>query len=169
MFSMPNRRSSWALRFLILFEHFALVEGPLDRHLQFFVDQRLGEEIERAGANRFDGRFDGAVAGEQDHGRVRMMLAAMGQDVEAVAVGQADVGQHEVVRLAIDGRHCRGPIGGDVDPIALLAQPIGHRFQHVPIVVDQQQQRLLHCELYRGGQRVRRPHVTASERQANAR
>ena len=30
-------------------------------------------------------------------------------------------------------------IGGDVDFVALLAQPIGHRFQHVAIVVDQQQ------------------------------
>ena len=89
---------------LVFLEHFALAQGPLDGQQQFFVDQRLGEEVERAGANRLDGRFDRAVAGEQDHARVGMVLPAMGQNVEAVAVAQANVGQHEVVRLAIDRR-----------------------------------------------------------------
>ena len=49
MFSMPKRRSSWALSVLVLFEHLLLAEGPVDGHLQLFVDQRLGEEIEGPG------------------------------------------------------------------------------------------------------------------------
>ena len=35
---------------LVLFDHLLLVERPLDGHQQFFVDQRLGEEIEGARA-----------------------------------------------------------------------------------------------------------------------
>ena len=54
MFSMPKRRSSWALRFLFSSMTFALRDGPLDGQSQLFVDQRLGEEVERAGANRLD-------------------------------------------------------------------------------------------------------------------
>ncbi len=59
------------LEVLVLFEHLLLVQGPFDGHFQLFVDQRLGEKIERAGANGLDGRFDGAVAGHQDHGHAR--------------------------------------------------------------------------------------------------
>ena len=58
MFSMPKRMSSCALSVLFSSITLPLVERPLDRHLQFFVDQRLGEEIERAGADRLDRRFD---------------------------------------------------------------------------------------------------------------
>ncbi len=32
---------------LVFLDHLALVQGPLDGHLELFVDQRLGEEVER--------------------------------------------------------------------------------------------------------------------------
>ena len=88
------------LRFelLVLFDHFALRQRPVDRHAQLFVDQRLGEQVERAGPQRFDARFDRRIAGDQDDRRLRIVLAAMRQNLEAVAVGQADVGQHQVER-----------------------------------------------------------------------
>ena len=104
MFSMPKRRSSWAFSSLVLFDHLALVQRPLDGHLQFFVDQRLGEEVEGAQADRLDRRFDRAVAGDHDDGRGGLLAAAMGQQFEAVAVAQADVDQHQVVALAVHGR-----------------------------------------------------------------
>ena len=104
MFSMPKRRSSWALQHAVLLDHLALVQRPLDGHLQFFVDQRLGEEVEGAQADRLDGRFDRAVAGDHDDRGGGLLLAAMGQHVEAVVVAQADVGQHQVVGLAVDRR-----------------------------------------------------------------
>ena len=112
---------------LVLFDHLALVQGPLDGHLQLFVDQRLGEEVEGPQADRLDGRLDRAVAGDHDHGRVRLLLAAMGQQVEAVAVAQADVDQHQVVGLAIDGGDAFGQAGGRIGLVALLAEPVGHR------------------------------------------
>ena len=72
---------------------------------------------------------------------LRVVLAAVGQDVEAVAVGQADVGQHQVERLAARSaaqRPSRRPVAVST-LVALLAQPVGHRFEHVAVVVDQEQ------------------------------
>ncbi len=74
------------LEVLVLFQHLALVQGPLDRHFQLFVDQRLGEEIEGSRADRLDRRVHRAVAGDHDHRRGRLLLPAVGQHVEAVAV-----------------------------------------------------------------------------------
>ena len=125
------------LEVAVLFQDLALVESPLDGQLQLFVDQRLGEEIEGPRADRLDRRLDRPVAGNQDHGRGGMVPAAMGEDVEAVAVAQADVGQDHVVGLAGEGREGFGPAGGGIDLIALLAEPFGHRGQDVPVVIDQ--------------------------------
>ena len=85
------------LEILVLFDDAAMIQGPIDRHFQLVVDDRLGDQVEGAGANGLDGGFDGAVAGHQDDGRVRALLAAMGQDVEAVAIAQAQVDQGQVV------------------------------------------------------------------------
>ena len=124
-----------------------LVQRPLDGQLQFFVDQRLGEEVEGAQADGFDGRLDRAVAGDHDDGRGRLLLAAIGQHVEAVVVAQADVGQHQVVGLAIDGRGGLGQAGRRVGLVALVAEPVGHRGQQMPIVVHQEQRAaLLHAK-----------------------
>ena len=87
-----------------------------------------------------------------------MVLAAMGEEVEAVAVAQADVGQHQVVGFAVHGGEALGKAGRPCRWLALLAEPVGHRGQHVAIVVDQQQRsQLFHvvtlaapqCGLYR--------------------
>jgi len=66
----------------------------------------------------------------------RMMLAAMGQHVEAVAVGQADIDERQVERLAAESRDRGRAVGHSVDPITLFAQPLGHRFQDMTIVVN---------------------------------
>ena len=66
MLSMPKRRSSCARRLSFSSMHAALRKRPLDRHQQLVVDQRLGEVVERAGANGFDRAVRRAVAGDQD-------------------------------------------------------------------------------------------------------
>ena len=111
---------------------------------QLLVDQRLGQEIERPGANRLDRRIDRAVAGDHDDGGVRAVPAAVLEDLEAVAVAQADVGQHQVVGLPVDGGDGLGATGGRVQLIALIAEPIGHRGQHVSIVVHQKKYAAFH-------------------------
>ena len=98
--SMPKRRSSWALRFLFSSSTTRVFRARSMRQLQLFVDQRLGQQVERAGANRLDGRLDGAVAGDQNHDQRGVLLAAMGQQIEAVAVAQSNIEQQHVVGLA---------------------------------------------------------------------
>ena len=96
------------LEVLVFFEHFALIQCPLDGHFQFFVDQRLGEEIERAGANRFDRRFDRAVAGDQDHRRGG--VAARGHWPSSSKPSPSPrrmSASTQVVRLAIERGHAR--------------------------------------------------------------
>ena len=69
MFSMPNRRSSWAFRVSVFLDDLLLVESPLNGHEQLFVDQRLGQEVEGPEPNGVDGGFHGAIAGDHDDRR----------------------------------------------------------------------------------------------------
>ena len=157
MFSMPKRRSSCAFKHAVLFDDLVLVERPLDGDLQFFVNQRLGEEIEGAQADRLDGRFNRAIAGDHDDRGGRLLAAAIGQHLESVVAAQADVGQHQVVGLAVHGRGGLGHIGGGVGLVALVAEPVGHRGHEVPIVVHQQQRAaLLHRNTLRVGRGLSR-------------
>ena len=135
--SSPTRRSSWARRFVFSVDHRPLRERPLDRHQELVVDQRLGEIVERAGANRFDRAVRRAVARQQNHLRRRPVAAAMLEQIEAVAVAESHVAEHEVVRLAAQRLERVAVAGGRVEVVALAAEPVGHRFQHVAIVVDQ--------------------------------
>jgi hypothetical protein len=127
------------LEIFIFFDDAALIERPIDRHFQLGVDERLGQKVEGAGADRLHGHFDRAVAGEQDHRHAGMVLTAMGEHVEAVAIGKPHVAQYQVGRFAVDRRHARRTISRRVELVALLAQPIGHRFEHVAIVVDEEE------------------------------
>ena len=50
----------------------------------------------------------------------------MREHVEPIAVGEPNVGQHQIERLSVDCRHGRSPIGRDVDLVALFTEPVGH-------------------------------------------
>jgi hypothetical protein len=84
----------------VLFDDQALGEGPLDRHHQLVVDQRFGEVVDRAGPQRFNRRVGVAVAGDQDHLALGVRAADLLQEIEAVAVLEADVDQEQVVGFA---------------------------------------------------------------------
>jgi hypothetical protein len=132
------------LEVLVFFQNLPLIESPLDRHFEFFVDQRLGEQVERPGADPLDGGFHGTVAGDQYDRRLRPMLPAVGQDVKPIAIGESDVGQHQIVWLLGERLNRRGITPGRVEQIALLTQPIGHRFEYMAVVVHQQNCIALH-------------------------
>ncbi len=139
MFSMPKRRSRLRPQHAVLFDDLVLIQRPLDGHLQFLVDQRLGEEIEGPEADRLDGRFDGAVAGDHDDGAGRLLLPAVGKDVESVVRAEADVDQRQVVGLPLHGRGGLGHIARRVGLVSLAAEPVGHRGRQMSIVVHQEQ------------------------------
>ncbi len=66
----------------------------------------------------------------------------MGQEIEAVAIAQADIDQDQVVGLAIDGGDAFGKVRCRFDLVALFAEPLGHRAEHVAIVVYQKKRGL---------------------------
>ena len=73
-----------------------------------------------------------------------MPTPAVGEDLEAVAVPQPDVGQDDVVKLGVDRRGGLGTTGCRVHLVPLFPEPLGHRGQHVPIVVYQKERTLVH-------------------------
>ena len=114
MFSMPKAHVELCLEIDVLFDDFLLIQGPIYGEFQLLVDQWLGEKIERSGADGFDCRFDRTVSGDHDNCRFRMVLPAMFQDLESVALAQANVGQHNFVVLMIDSRDGFRHAGGRV-------------------------------------------------------
>jgi len=128
------------LRFegLVLLDDLALIQRPLDGKLQFVIQQRLGEQIEGAAADGIDGGFHRAVARDQDHRGLRTLSTAVRQHLEAVVLAQSNVDQGQIVRPFVEGFDRRAVAGGRVELEALLAQPVGHRFENVPIVVNEQ-------------------------------
>ena len=73
-----------------------MADGALEGHFQLGIDQWLGEEIERAAPDGVHGHFDGAVAGDEDHRGGGDLFAAMGEDIETVAIGEAHVAEDVV-------------------------------------------------------------------------
>ncbi len=76
------------------------------RHLgqQFVVRPRLGDVVARAVFERRARHVDGAIRGDQHHRQAGIPLVDFSQQLEAVAVGQADVEQEQVEGLLVDTR-----------------------------------------------------------------
>ena len=124
---------------VVFAKHGPLRQGPLDRHQQLIVDERLGDVVERPGANRLDRPVRRAVAGHKDHLRTGPIAAALLEQIEAVAILQPHVGQHQVERLLPQPVQRIGIAGRRVQLVALAAEPIAHRLEHVAVVVNQQE------------------------------
>ena len=149
---------------LVFFEHTALADGALEGHLQLGINQWLGEEIERAAADGVHGHFDGTIAGDEDHRGGGDLFAAMGEDVEAVAIGEAHVAKDDVGDFT--RKRCKGrrTIAGGIDFVTLIAEPVAHRLADVAVVVDQEQGGLGHGDRvlgsgFPGGAGTGRVHV----------
>src|SRR3569833_649771 len=63
------------------------------QHLQI---DRLGDEVEGAGLERADRGLHAAVGGDHGHRRIGIILLNMLHELDAVAVGQAHIGEAEV-------------------------------------------------------------------------
>ena len=62
------------LQVFVFLHHAALRQSPLNRHFQFFIDQRFGQQVEGAGSQCIDAGIDGAVACQQNHGLLGTQL-----------------------------------------------------------------------------------------------
>ena len=125
------------LEILVFVDDVALRDGPLDRHQQLVVDQRLGEVVERPGANRFDRAVGRAVAGHQDDLRRPASCGGIARADRSRRHREADVGSTRSYDFAAELIERIGIASGRVELVALRAEPIAHRFEDVSIVVNQ--------------------------------
>ena len=111
-----------ALEFEILVAQAARFDGVLEDDEGAVERERLFEKVVCAELGGFDRGFDGAVAADDDDFRTLLgvELAHVRKHVEAVAIGQPDVEQHDVVGRVLDehqgfgrgggGGHARSPL-----------------------------------------------------------
>ena len=104
--------------------------------------QRLFDEIERAEFDGADGRFDVAVAGDQDDLRIDLPLAQPRERREAVHAGQPHVQDDQIDRRARDALETGFPAGHRFDAVALVAQHAGQRTADTRFIVNDQDGRL---------------------------
>ena len=128
----------------VLLDDLALRQGPVDRHLQLLVHQRLGEQVECAGSQGLNADLHRAVARDQNHRQTRMVATAVLQNLEPVPVTQTNVGQDQVVPALIDQGLRLAASGGHVDMVALITEPAGHGIQDMAVIVHQKKGGLIH-------------------------
>ncbi len=72
-------------------------------------------------------------------GSSQLAGAKLAADLATVAVGQAEVQAHHVVRGVLEALACLGGVRGGVDRIAFAAQPGGKSGGEVELVLDDEQ------------------------------
>ena len=87
---------------------------------QFFIVPGLLDEIRRARLHRLDGIFNRAVGGNHDHRELRIMGANFSQQVDAVAIRQRQVEQHQIERAF---SRCASALFAAWRPIRLRSLP----------------------------------------------
>lgn len=103
---------------------------------EFVEIERLDEIIVRAGVETFHAIRDGIACRDDQH-RQRVRAGAQRlQHVEAVALGQAEVEQHQVVGLAADGRERGLAVLHPIDRKAVRAQRLAHALGDHPVIFD---------------------------------
>ena len=125
---------------LVVDAELAGVDGVVQDDEGAVEGERLFEEVVGAELGGADGGFDGAVAGDDDDfGDMRgVHLANVGEGVEAVAVGQPDVEQDDVVDGVGEQGEGLGGGGGGGDGVALLGEDGFEGVADSGFVVDDQ-------------------------------
>ena len=98
----------------------------------------LDQVIEQTDADGFHGRIHRGVAGHQDAVGARRDLANLAQEIEAVAVFQAEIGHHDIKRVAFERlMRLQGGAGAE-DGVALARQVIDEHATQLFVVIDHQ-------------------------------
>jgi hypothetical protein len=134
--AMP--RAQRLLEEQVLGDQPSLLDGAADHEQEVLVVDRLGQVVERALAHGGDGFLDGAIAGHEDHREGGVEFLGRAQHPEAIARGQAEIGQDQ--RGAVESERIDGGrlVGGLDDAVALPRQDGGEHVPQVVVVVDEQ-------------------------------
>jgi len=98
----------------------------------------LHQVVEGAELHGRDRGVHRGVGGHHDHGRLRLELARLLQDLEPVHAGHLEVHQHDVPALALHLLDGAAPVGSGGDLEAVLLQPPAQGFPDDLLVVDHQ-------------------------------
>ena len=112
---------------------------------QYFRREWLGQIVDGPFAHGAHRAVDVGVGGHQQHGDLRIVLADIGQQREAIHPPHLDIGDHHVKRLAGEGQ--QGPLAA-VRFTALIApqqQGIHQRFAQAIIIFNYQNSGLCHA------------------------
>ena len=86
---------------------------------QFFVIPGLLDEIRRSRLHRLDCVFDRAVSRNHDYRKLRGMSVNLGEKVNAVAVGQRQIEQHQIEAAVAQASQSIFTAAGRVHCVAL--------------------------------------------------
>ena len=138
-------RGRFFLQQAVIIQQAALLERARDQQQQVIGIDRLGEKVERALFHRLDGVLDAAVRGHHDHRQLRVELLHRAQHPHAVALGQAEIRQHER-GLEILERGDRFRLVARLDDVMALRleRELEHRAQRV-LVFDEENREGAHA------------------------
>ena len=136
-----------ALELDILFTQAPALDGLCHLDEQFVVGPRLGDVIQRAAFERRPGHIDGAVGRDQHDGKIRIAAANFAQQVESVAVGEADVEEDQVERNFLEHGEARFARFGARGRVAFRIQQKFQALTNFGFVVDNQDGALRHERL----------------------
>ena len=108
----------------------------LEDRQQLVVAERLLDVIEGALVHRLHRRLQRGLRRHEDDGRVRVLLARRGEDLDAADVGHPDVGEHDVGLQLGELRESRPAAVRGVRVEAGVAQQDAERLENPLLVVD---------------------------------
>ena len=100
--------------------------------------ERLGQVFEGAELHRLDGRFDGAVSGEQNHFHLGHRLAGVFEKIHPISSRHLQVGEHQVKALPLEAANRLVPVGGSDHVVPLGLERFPHVRADALFVVDDQ-------------------------------
>ena len=110
----------------------------LDHAAQHGDVHRLADEVEGAGLERLHRQFHVAEGGDHGHRRLRVVPGDLPDQLDAAAVGQAHVGQAQVVAVGRQQRPRLRQVGGRVHAQPHPPQGQDQQFADIALVVDDQ-------------------------------
>jgi hypothetical protein len=111
----------------------------IDPRQQLAEGERLGEVVVAAGAQTLDALVDRIERGEDQDGRAAARLAQRLDDAESVDVSrQHTIHDDDIVGLAGREKQAVPPVGGVLDRVTGLPQPVGDEARHALVVLDDQ-------------------------------
>ena len=127
-----------ALEFEVLVAKAAGIDGILEHNQSAIERERLFKEVVCAEFGGFDGGLNRAVAGDDDHLGALLgdQRVNVGEHVEAVAIGQPDIEQDNVVGCILNEHEAFGRGGRGGHGVAFFGEDLFERGADLCLVVD---------------------------------